>query len=193
MASSTNFIFGYGSLVSVGNLEQYLQRQLEPNADYTICSLKNWRRCWDVAMNNNIDLPQYKYYRDRQTKVRLDCCVTFLNIYPVPKQNILGILFQVFDNELKSLDLRERNYQRIDITKQLDLAVEGKAWTYVGLPAAKQRYQTGIEQNKAVISRDYIDLVQNAHKSLGSKEFADYLATTESPNIPIIDLEKYTP
>ena len=150
-------------LVNVQNLEQYLQRELKLNVDYTICSLKNWRRYWNVAMDNNVNLPQYKYYCDRQTKNRLDCYVTFLNICPNPQQNVLGILFSVFNKELQELDLRERNYQRIDITKQLDLPVRGNIWTYIGLPEAEQRYKKGLAQNKAVIWRDYFNLVQNAY------------------------------
>ena len=143
-------------------------------------------------MDNNVNLPQYKYYCDRQTKNRLDCYVTFLNICPNPQQNVLGILFSVFNKELQELDLRERNYQRIDITKQLDLPVRGNIWTYIGLPEAEQRYKKGLAQNKAVIWRDYFNSVQNAYRASGNKEFANYIATAEQPTIPIIKLEKYT-
>ena len=187
----TSFVFGYGSLVNVDNLEQYLQRKLRLNFDYTICSLKGWRRCWNVAMDNNIDLPKYKYYCDRETKRRLNCYVTFLNIRPDFKQIISGILFRVSDKELKNLDLRERNYRRVNITQQLNVPIQGNVWTYIGLPEAEQRYQKGLMQNKAVISQDYFDLVRNAYRSLGSEEFVNYVASTEQPIIPIVELEKH--
>ena len=86
-----NFVFGYGSLVNVGNLERYLGRKLIPDLDFAICGLNNYRRCWNVAMDNNLDLPGYKYYRDRITKNRPDCFVTFLNIHPAENETILGI------------------------------------------------------------------------------------------------------
>ena len=188
MTHQSNFIFGYGFLVNIKNLEQYLKRKLQPDLNHKICSLKDYQRCWNVAMNNQVNLPNYKYYRDR-TKQRIDAFVTFLNIRPHPNKNILGILFRVTDAELISLDSRERNYQRINITKQLDIQIQGNAWTYIGLPAAEQRYQTGLAQNKAVIDRTYFNSVEDAYLALGNKEHANYVATTDKPLASIIDLE----
>ncbi|MEL6928299.1 MAG: gamma-glutamylcyclotransferase family protein [Cyanobacteria bacterium J06600_6] len=185
----SNFVFGYGSLVNVISLQEYLQRKLKSDVDYTICSLNNYRRCWNVAMDNGINLPNYKYYRDSYTKRRIDGFVTFLNIRPSVSSSILGILFRVTDAELGNLDLRERNYQRTNITEQLNIKTEENVWTYIGLPAAEQRYQTGLLQNKAVIAQTYFDTVKNAYLSLGNQEYADYLATTDQPKASIIDLE----
>ncbi len=184
----SSFIFGYGSLVNIKNLEQYLKRQLKPNSDYTICGLHSFYRCWNVAMNNQVDLPDYKYYRDRFTNNRLNGFVTFLNIRPHPDRIISGILFRVSNAELRNLDLRERNYQRIDITNQLNIKAQN-AWVYIGSKDAEKRYQEGLRQEKAVVSQDYYNSVQNAYRSLGEKEWADYLATTDKPSLPIMDLE----
>jgi len=140
-------------------------------------------------MDNKVDLPNYKYYRDSQTKQRIDAFVTFLNIRPHANKSILGILFRVSDRELTDLDLRERNYQRTEITQQLDIKVQGNAWTYIGLAAAEQRYQKGLAQNKAVISQAYFDSVKNAYLSLGSQEYASYIDTTDKPLASILDLE----
>ena len=187
--NQSNFVFGYGSLVDIQNLEQYLRRKLQSDKDYKICSLKNYQRCWNVAMDNSIDLPSYKYYRDSQTQKRIYAFVTFLNIRPAPKINISGILFRVTDAELNSLDSRERNYRRIDITKQLNIQIQGSAWTYIGLPVAEQRYQTGLTQHKAVIARSYFNTVNNAYLSLGDRAYADYLNSTDKPAASIVDLE----
>ena len=188
-AYQSNFIFGYGSLVNVKNLEQYLKRELKPNSDYTICNLKNFQRCWNVAMDNQIDLPKYKYYRNRNTKERLDSFVTFLNIRRDPNQTISGILFRISDTELENLDLRERNYNRIEITDQLSIKVQGNAWTYIGLQEAEQRYQKGLSKGNAMISRSYFNSVHNAYFLLGSEEYANYIATTDKPTVPIVNLE----
>ncbi len=186
----SNFVFGYGSLVNVKNLEQYLKRELTPGSDYLICGLKNFQRCWNVAMDNSVDLPNYKYYRHRQTGKRLNGLVAFLNIRPHLDQIISGILFRVSDAELKNLDRRERNYRRINIVNQLDTKLQGNAWVYIGLKEAEQRYQEGLKQSKTVISQDYFDSVQNAYLSLGSKKFLNYISTTDKPMLPIINLEK---
>jgi len=185
----SNFVFGYGSLVNIKNLERYLKRELQPDLNYRICSLESHQRCWNVAMNNNIDLPDYKYYRDSHTKDRINAFVTFLNIRSEPNKSILGVLFRVTDAELINLHSRERNYQKINITKQLNIQIQGNAWTYIGLPEAEQRYQTGLAQNKAVIAQAYFDSVKNAYLLLGSQEYANYLATTDKPVVSILDLE----
>lgn len=184
----SSFVFGYGSLVNIKNLEQYLKRQLKPNFDYTICGLYDFQRCWNVAMNNKVDLPEYKYYRDRYANNRLDGFVAFLNIRPHPDRIISGILFRVSNAELKKLDLRERNYQRINITNQLNIKARN-AWVYIGSKDAEQRYQKGLSQGKAFISQDYYNSVQNAYRSLGEREWTNYLATTNKPSFPIMDLE----
>ena len=189
MKHQSHFVFGYGSLVNIKNLEQYLKRNLQLDIDYTICRLNNYQRCWNVAMNNSIDLPNYKYYRDSYTRERINAFVTFLNIRPNLNVNISGILFRVTDAELNNLDSRERNYRRINITQQLNIQLQGNAWTYIGLSEAEQRYQTGLAQNKAIIARSYFDTVKNAYLSLGSQEYAEYIATTDKPAVSIMDLE----
>ena len=189
LTHQTNSVFGYGSLVHVQNLERYLGRKLQPDIDYKICSLKNYQRCWNVAMDNKVDLPNYKYYRDSRTNERINAFVTFLNIRPHASKDILGILFRVTDAELVNLDLRERNYRRTNITKQLEIQIQGNAWTYIGLPAAEQRYKTGLAQNKAVIAQTYFNSVKDAYFALGDEEFANYIVTTDKPLASIMDLE----
>jgi len=186
-----NFVFGYGSLVNLSNLERYLGRELILDVDFFICGLHNYRRCWNVAMNNNLDLPNYKYYRDRISGNRPNYFVTFINIRSAQDNTIFGILFKVSPAELENLDQRERNYHRIDITNELNINIEGKAWTYLGLASAKQRYQTGLQKHSAVISSNYFNLVRDAYFSLGDRYWHSYMATTDQPEIPIVDLEVY--
>lgn len=88
------------------------------------------------------------------------------------------------------MDQRERNYQRINITHQLDLTISGNAWTYIGSQEAQQRYQAGLEQAKVVISQNYFTSVYSAYLSLGSQKLAHYIASTEKPQIPIVYLER---
>ncbi len=185
----SNFVFGYGSLVNVENLEQHLRRKLTSGSDLMICGLKNFRRCWNIAMNNSLDLPNYKYYCDRQTGKRLDGFVTFLNIRPVQSQTIIGILFGVSEQELENLDRRERNYHRINVTSKIDIKIQGKAWVYIGLEQAEQRYQEGLKRHSAMISQDYFDLVNNAYFSLGNYAFSNYVATTDKLEVPTVDLK----
>lgn len=184
-----NFVFGYGSLVNVEHLQRYLGRTLTPSSDFIFCGLRNFCRCWNVAMDNCIDLPNYKYYIDKKTGNRLKGFVTFLNIYPCQGKTITGILFRVFDEELKSLDQRERNYKRIDVTHLIDTQIQGKVWVYIGLDEAEKRYQESLKQHNAMIPQSYFNLVYNAYLSLGKEAFSNYATTTNEPKVPILDIE----
>lgn len=186
----SNFVFGYGSLVHWENLQKYLGRKLTPGSDFVICGLKNFHRCWNIAMDNCLDLPDYKYYIERQTGNRFKGFVTFLNISPDNKNTIIGVLFRVSEPELKKLDQRERNYQRIDLTNQINRFIQGKAWVYIGLEQAEKRYQEGLQKDCAVISQDYFDLVHDAYFSLGSYAFSNYIATTNKLEVPTVDLKR---
>ncbi len=186
-----NFVFGYGSLTNVANLQTYLGRDLTLNSDFILCGLRDFRRCWNIAMDNRLDLPGYKYYIHRQTGNRPKGFVTFLNIRPHNGKTIIGILFSVSDKELENLDRRERNYQRIDITKAIDTRIQGKAWVYIGLDEAEKRYQEGLRQGNAVIAQDYYNSVHNAYISLGKKALSNYAETTDEPKIPISNLEMF--
>ena len=185
-----NFVFGYGSLVNLENLQKYLGRKLIPGSDFIICGLTNFHRCWNIAMDNRVDLPNYKYYIEGKTGKRPDIFVTFLNIRPHPNKTIIGVLFRVSEQELENLDQRERNYQRIDITHQINTAIQGKAWVYIGLEQAHKRYQEGLKENRAMICQDYFKSVNNAYLSLGSYAFSNYVGTTDKLEVPTVDLER---
>ncbi|MDJ0536965.1 MAG: gamma-glutamylcyclotransferase family protein [Xenococcaceae cyanobacterium MO_207.B15] len=184
-----NFVFGYGSLMNVENLQKYLGRDLTPVSDFIFCGLRDFHRCWNIAMDNRMDLPDYKYYIDAKTGNRPEGFVTFLNIRPYKTKTITGILFRVSHEELDNLDRRERNYQRIDVTHQINTPIRGKAWVYQGLDQAEQRYQKGLEQNNAMIAQDYFDSVHNAYFLLGKKAFSHYAETTDKPRVPILNLK----
>ena len=73
----SNFVFGYGSLVNLKNLQNYLGRKLTPGSDFIICGLANFHRCWNIAMDNRVDLPNYKYYIEGKTRL-IHSCLFFL-------------------------------------------------------------------------------------------------------------------
>ena len=185
----SHLVFGYGSLMNLARLQQYLGRDLTPGLDYRFCSLKNFQRCWNVAMDNRVDLPGYKYYVDCNTGNRFDGFVTFINVRPQRNQRIMGILFAVGDRELANLDRRERNYQRINVTNNVDIEVQSPIWTYIGLEQAEKRYQQGLKQSNGTISQAYWNSIHQAYLSLGKKAFANYIRTTDCPEIPVRDLE----
>ncbi len=186
-----NFVFGYGSLMNLDKLKKYLGRDLTFELDFKICGLRNFRRCWNIAMDNSLNLPNYKYYIEVETGNRPESFITFINIRPNQGKAISGILFRVSHQDLKKLDRRERNYQRIDVTKRIEEQVEGKVWTYIGLKEAEQRYEQGLKQNKGMIAQDYIDSIHYAYGSWGQEIWSNYVATTDRPKVPTLNLKRY--
>ena len=107
-------------------------------------------------MDNRRTIPGYKYYVDPDTGERPPVHVTFLNIYPAAEGRVNGIAFPVTAEELDQLDRRERNYDRIDVTRLLDVDLGGTVWTYLGSEAARERFAAGT----AVVAQDYFDAVR---------------------------------
>lgn len=121
----SHFVFGFGSLVKGSDLRKFLRRKVDEPIESSICQLRAYRRCWNVAMDNAQDLPSYKYYIDPQTGQRPEVFVTFLNVRPATGHEITGILFSVTEEELRMLDKRERNYARTEVSKAISIPVLG--------------------------------------------------------------------
>jgi cation transport regulator ChaC len=136
------FVFGYGSLL-----------RLEGGIP---CRLLGHRRAWNVAMDNRRTIPGYKYYVDPDTGERPAVRVAFLNVYRAPAGAVNGLAFPVDPEALEPLDRRERNYDRVDVTGQLDVDLGATVWTYVGSDAARERFESGA----AVVAQGYFDDVR---------------------------------
>src|SRR3954449_985332 len=148
----TAFVFGYGSLVR--------------RPDGLPCNLLGHRRTWNVAMDNRRTIAGCKYYVDRDTGERPPVRVTFLNLYPAAEGRVNGIAFPVTADELEALDRRERNYERIDVTRLLDVDLGATVWTYVGRSDARERFAAGA----AVVSQDYFEGVREEFAAAGGLE-----------------------
>jgi cation transport regulator ChaC len=149
------FVFGYGSLLRrPGGIP---------------CRLLGHRRAWNVAMDNRRTIPGYKYYLDPDTGERPPVHVTFLNLYPAAGGRVNGSAFPVTKEALDELDRRERNYERIDVTRLLDADLGATVWTYLGTEAARERFAAGA----AVVAQDYFDAVRDGFAAAGGLDEFD--------------------
>ncbi len=191
MSGYDNYIFGYGSLVDAIRLSQFLERKdYAPNA-YKFCRLQGYRRSWNIARDNLINLKNYSYFVDPETRERPAVCITPLNVRPTPDGSIAGLLFGVNEAELAWVDQRERNYKRVEVGANIEEhTLSAPVWLYIGLPEAEECYQQAISQNKAVITKQYYKWVYTAFQAYGDAALADYLATTDKPEVPIRDLTR---
>ena len=174
------YVFGYGSLVDEKRLAAFFNAAGMPAPPSRMAELKNYRRVWNVAMDNRDDIPGYKVYHDDSGR-RHDGYVAFLNAEPCAGGSIEGRLFAVTAEQLALLDARERNYARIDIAPLL--GIEGRLWIYRGSDAARARFDAGMADaaHPVVISRGYLQQVEQAFAALGEGSLAAYRASTQRP------------
>jgi gamma-glutamylcyclotransferase (GGCT)/AIG2-like uncharacterized protein YtfP len=165
-----SWLFAYGSLVPAGEARP--------------CDLRGWRRSWDVAMDNSVDLPGYKHFVTPQGE-RPALMVAFLSIAPQADATVNGVALRVDDDELPRLDDRERNYTRMDVTGAAGL--EGQVWAYAGHPDARERLARGLREGRAAIASSYLERVVAGFERLGQRERFEQL-TAPMP-APVLDLE----
>lgn len=188
--TDTTYVFTYGSLVDVGNLSRFMGGIILERGQHVYCKLRGYRRCWRVAMDNKLDMPGYKYFVDRNTGDRIDGYVTFLTIRPDPAGFVNGVAIEFNPNALGRLDRRERNYNRIDVTPNVNPPLSSLVWVYIAKPEGVERFERGRAEGTAVISRSYLGVVENAFRSRGEEAFETYCATTDAPEVPIRDLRR---
>ena len=174
------WIFGYGSLLA--------RRDGEPGR--APAELRGFRRGWDVAMDNEKRIPGYKVFVDPKSGEQPAVFVTFLNIRPDPGGSVNGVLMPVPASELGSLDARERNYDRRDVTSHVDADVDGRIWAYVGSAAGRERYTTGLARGTAVVSSEYVEHVEAGFASFGRQMLERFRLTTDPPEVPLAPLRR---
>lgn len=190
MTAPKTFLFGYGSLIDRENLAAFLARLKIECRKVAEGSLRGYRRTWNVAMNNRIDILGYKYYVDPQTGERPPIFVTFINIRESAEDFCNGVIFEVPESALPEFDQRERNYRRINVSDRFEPKIDGTVWAYIARDEGIARYEEGVRNNTAVIHRQYISAIENAFRAGGDAAFAAYCDSTDAPEVPIRDLKR---
>jgi hypothetical protein len=135
-------------------------------------------------MDNTVTVPGYKYYLEADDS-RPDVCVAFLDVEPVPDAWVNGVCMPVNAEALRVLDARERNYERVDVTRQVDPMV-GRTWVYAGRAVSRQRYADATAAGRCVVAGAYVDVVERGFRALG--ELDDFEASTIGVRPPVRDL-----
>ena len=177
MSREKHHVFGYGSL---------LDRADQSDTRGRICHLSGYTRLWNVAMDNRLTLPGYKYYLDAKTNERPEVFVVFLNIAPKKGAQVNGLVLPVDKSELASLDTRERNYSRVNISGDLTEPLDGTVWTYIGTDEARARYERGRREHRAVVSKEYH--VRRQFRNFGADALAEFERLTEPTTCPVAEL-----
>ena len=191
---SKQYVFGYGSLIDINALEQYLidkgldAKLAKKNAsEAQLVKLKQFTRCWNVAMDNNLTIKDYKVYSDPIDNKQIDAYVTFMNIEPKQDTDeyVFGVIYEVNETILNVLDKRERNYFRTKLqankfctAKDEPYNNDGVIWTYIAMPDAIERYNEGIRTGKAIVNKEYLDSFESSLRNIDNEEFKYYLSTS---------------
>ncbi|GAA3219396.1 gamma-glutamylcyclotransferase family protein [Actinocorallia longicatena] len=157
------WVFAYGSLMAVDVMEGLLGRTPRPGTDFAPGWLRGWRRTWEVCTDNTDPARKVTYLSPEAEHVRPRVQVLFLDASPSPGSRLDGMLLRVDPATLRRMDARERNYDRIDISEDVeDVGPEDKVWTYVGRKEQAARARAGIVAGSARIERGYFDRVRRA-------------------------------
>ncbi len=175
---SRQWVFGYASLVAD-----------HAGGGSVLTELPGYRRRFGVATDNERSIPGYKMYLSRAGGSRPAVAVAFLDLVADPDCAVEGLTHPVDDTELAALDLRERNYDRIDISDRI-AGVEGRVWTYIGSDEGRGRCAAGRAAGRAVVSRDYLDKVHAGYRALGDDHHDRFLASSDLDDLPVWDLDR---
>ena len=105
-----------------------------------------------------------------------------MDIEPDPGSTVLGLVRPVSEAELRDLDARERNYDRIDVTDLIEGDYDGPVWSYRGSAEGRGRLRQGRAEGRAVISNDYLAKVRLGLDALGE--------APPDTDLPVWDLER---
>jgi hypothetical protein len=174
------YIFGYGSLVSVEDVARTLGRA--PSLIHPV-TLKGWVREWGVVIDNT--KAEHRCVRLADGRIAPGY-IAVLNVrLPAAGERPTdpnGVLFEVTEADLRKIDERETHYERLDVTDSVVNKPTGTIYAYTGhdrfLLAAKA-------WSDIVIPGAYHDLVERGFASLGPKMSREYLSSTLPSSLPI--------
>jgi hypothetical protein len=141
-------------------------------------------------MDNRQRIPGYKAFVDPDSGEQPPVYVTFLDIRSDLDTSINGVLMPVRPSALDSLDERERNYDRRDVTRFVDADLDGPVWAYTGSDAGRRRYRTGCARGTAVVSSEYLAHVEAGFASFGPQMLEQFRLTTDPPEVPLVPLRR---
>jgi len=180
------FVFGYGSLVSPSKLAKFLHRNkpLVENEDYFCLELKGYKRLWNIVRDNSGQMG-YKQYVLPDGSLPAES-ILLINISPYKNSVVNGVAFKVSQQELNTLDNRERNYVRVDVSKSLSKKI-GQCYAFLGKKEAVDRYMKADKHN-FVINKDYYSMIENGFKEISADFYKNYKKTTIQPDAKLIKL-----
>ena len=152
-------LFGYGSLFNALSASKTLNRPVG-RAEFELASLPGFVRSWSVA------IPVLVGEAPSQRELE----ALFLDIKPCQGAACNGVILEVSDSELRSMDEREKQYQRVEYEVETQSGLKETAFVYMGKP----RFQS----NTGVILTRYLKMVESGAQSLGAEFWREFQRST---------------
>lgn len=180
------WVFGYGSLVSPSSVAETIGRTVEVDDGFVAATLEGYGRRWNYG-----SLRQRANWDGPNGRVEGGVVVS-LGIAVSAHERTNGTVVRVDEDELRRLDVRESDYDRVEVTAAIDAGVlprTATVVTYVPRPSAIERYEASRRAGRAAVRQGYVDLVIEAFGALGGTALAEYRASTPEPEVPVLHFE----
>jgi len=174
------YVFGYGSLVAMGD-----ELTLEGRAWAPVPGrLRGYRRCWGAAMNNWEATPPQKHFLDPESGEQPRIRVAYLDILEEPGRTVNGLAVPVDRRRLAEIDRREMNYLRIDVSGAFEPALPQPVFAYRATEEARERCRRHRPDAEVFVSSDYLAAVRRAFAELGEEALEEFERTTDPLDFP---------
>jgi hypothetical protein len=183
-------IIAYGSLISLPSMEETLGHKY--NGPIYKVHLRGYERLWTCVRPFNdpqaiaAGAKRIDAYFLRDTERVPIIGAAELNIYPKKKGWINGILYLITNEELLSLDKRERGYRRVDVTDRIEefRFRGGKVYVYEGLPGSP--VASSADKGTYILIKEFLDLVTGACDSRGKDFRGEFDKSTKPCAFPVL-------
>lgn len=180
-----DYVFGYASLVA---LREPLAVDGGSHAP-VVGRLLGFRRDWGAAMNNWEGGDDVKRFVCKRTGERPRIRVAYLDVHELAGARVNGLALPVDAARLATLDAREVNYERVEVTEAFEPELGGRVFAYAGTEAARERCRQGLADGDCFVSRDYVGGVRAAFEQLAPGALAEFDRTTDPLPFPERDLQ----
>jgi hypothetical protein len=167
-------MIGYGSLMSKKSMERTLKRTYQDSV--YLVHLEGYQRSWNASRSVKNPEKDLFYARDKDT-IQIHNIIA-LNIIESDNEKINCVLFFITPEELAQFDIREKGYNRIDVTDKINEYGFIGGEVYVYKADKEHTYSYNLKEN-TVLPKGYFELVTKACDSIGVKFRQEFESSTK--------------
>ncbi len=156
-------MIGYGSLMSKKSMERTLKRTYQDSV--YLVHLEGYQRSWNASRTVKNPEKDLFYARDKDT-IQIHNTIA-LNIIESDNEKINCVLFFITPEELAQFDIREKGYNRIDVTDKINEYEFIGGEVYVYKADKEHTYSYDLKEN-TVLPKGYFS---NWHMHLTSSSY----------------------